>query len=162
MTQTDELTKITSRRHFFQLGQTYFATAKRNQTSLHILSLDIDFFKSVNDTYGHAVGDEILKLFSKTIQRLIRESDLFGRIGGEEFSICIQNTSLEGARILAEKIRECIERETGSSQNLPAITVSIGISSLKEDDKEVFDIIKRSDQALYAAKKNGRNQVQIL
>ena len=78
------------------------------------------------------------------------------------FLFVFKNTSLEGARILAEKIRECIERETGSSQNLPAITVSIGISSLKEDDKEVFDIIKRSDQALYAAKKNGRNQVQIL
>ena len=162
LANTDELTKINNRRYFLLMATQYFHTAKRNKMELHILSLDIDFFKHVNDTYGHAMGDAVLKFFCKCIKELIRQSDLFGRIGGEEFSICIQNTSLEGARILAEKIRECIERETGSSQNLPAITVSIGISSLKEDDKEVFDIIKRSDQALYAAKKNGRNQVQIL
>lgn len=162
LANTDELTKIDNRRHFLLMATQYFHTAKRNQMELHILSLDIDFFKHVNDTYGHAMGDEVLKFFCKNIKELIRQSDLFGRIGGEEFSICIQNTPLEGARILAEKIRERIERATGSSQSLPAITVSIGISSLKEEDKEVFDVMKRSDQALYTAKRNGRNQVQIL
>jgi len=164
MTQTDELTKITSRRHFFQLGQTYFATAKRNQTSLHILSLDIDFFKSVNDTYGHAVGDEILKLFSKTIQRLIRESDLFGRIGGEEFCLCIQNTSDEGALILAEKIRSHIEtmRYFTKSHTPLHVTVSIGIASYQTTDKEFADSVRRSDEALYQAKNSGRNRVCVL
>lgn len=162
LANTDELTKIANRRYFLLMATQYFYTAKRNQMGLHIFSLDIDFFKHVNDTYGHATGDDVLKFFCKSIKGLMRESDLFGRIGGEEFCICIQNTSLEGARILAEKIREHIERETGSARNLPAITVSIGISSLKEDDKEVFDIMKRSDQALYVAKRNGRNQVQIL
>jgi diguanylate cyclase (GGDEF)-like protein len=162
LANTDELTKINNRRYFLLMATQYFHTAKRNKMELHILSLDIDFFKHVNDTYGHAMGDEVLKFFCNNIKELIRQSDLFGRIGGEEFCICIQNTSLEGARIVAEKIRECIERETGSSHILPAITVSIGISSLKEDDKEIFDIIKRSDQALYVAKRNGCNQVQIL
>lgn len=162
LANTDELTKIDNRRHFLLIATQYFHMAKRNSMELHILSLDIDFFKHVNDTYGHAKGDEVLKFFCKTIKEMIRQSDIFGRIGGEEFCICIQNTSLDGARILAEKIRECIERTTGSTQNLPAITVSIGISSLKEGDKEIFDIIKRSDEALYAAKRKGRNQVQIL
>ncbi|WP_041960299.1 diguanylate cyclase [Sulfurospirillum arsenophilum] len=162
LANTDELTKIDNRRHFLLMATQYFHMAKRNAMELHILSLDIDFFKHVNDTYGHAKGDEVLKFFCKTIKEMIRQSDIFGRIGGEEFCICIQNTSLDGARILAEKIRECIERTTGNTQNLPAITVSIGISSLKESDKEVFDIIKRSDEALYDAKRKGRNQVQIL
>ena len=162
LANTDDLTKIDNRRRFLLMATQYFHTAKRNKMELHILSLDIDFFKHVNDTYGHAMGDEVLKFFCNHIKELIRQSDLFGRIGGEEFCICIQNTPLEGARILAEKIRGHIERETGNSQALPAITVSIGISSLHEDDQEVFDIMKRSDQALYIAKRNGRNQVQIL
>lgn len=162
LANTDELTKIDNRRHFLLMATQYFHMAKRSSMELHIFSLDIDFFKHVNDTYGHAKGDDVLIFFCKTIKEMIRQSDIFGRIGGEEFSICIQNTSLEGARILAEKIRESIERTTGSTQNLPAITVSIGISSLREGDKDIFDIIKRSDEALYAAKRNGRNQVQIL
>jgi diguanylate cyclase (GGDEF)-like protein len=162
LANTDELTKIDNRRHFLLLATQYFHLAKRNAMELHILSLDIDFFKHVNDTYGHAKGDDVLKFFAKSIKEIIRKSDLFGRIGGEEFSICIQNTPLDGARILAEKIRESIERTTGGAQDLPAITVSIGISSLKESDKEVFDIMQRSDEALYIAKRNGRNQVQIL
>lgn len=164
MTQTDELTKITNRRHFFQLGQTYFATAKRHQTSLHILSLDIDLFKAINDTYGHAAGDEILKLFSKTIKGLIRESDLFGRIGGEEFCLCIQNISDEGALILAEKIRSRIEAmHYFANANEPLhVTVSIGIASYQTTDKEFADSVKRSDEALYQAKNSGRNRVCVL
>jgi len=162
LANTDELTKIDNRRHFLLLATQYFHMAKRNSMELHMLSLDIDFFKHVNDTYGHAKGDDVLKFFAQSIKEMIRQSDIFGRIGGEEFLICIQNTTIEGARILAEKIRESIERRTASTQNLPAITVSIGISSLKKGDQEIFDIIKRSDEALYAAKRNGRNQVQIL
>lgn len=162
LANTDELTKIDNRRHFLLLATQYFHMAKRNSMSLHVLSLDIDFFKNVNDTYGHAKGDDVLKFFAKTIKKIIRQSDLFGRIGGEEFAICIQNTPLNGADVLAEKIRESIEMSTKGEKGLPAITVSIGISSMKEGDKEIFDIIQRSDVALYEAKRNGRNQVQIL
>lgn len=161
MAHTDELTKITNRRYFFQLAQTYFATAKRHHSSLHLLSLDIDFFKTINDTYGHATGDEILKLFCKTIKGLIRESDLFGRIGGEEFCICIQNTSNEGALTLAEKLRTHIEAMryfTQGSEPLH-VSVSIGVSAYQESDKTFSQCIQRSDEALYRAQHNGRNQV---
>ena len=164
LANTDELTRIDNRRHFFLMATQYFHASKRNGTELHMLSLDIDFFKRVNDEYGHAMGDEVLKYFCHTIKETIRESDIFGRIGGEEFCICIQNTTLEGAITLAEKIRERIQATTAivNNKELPKITVSIGISSLKKGDNEIFDIIRRSDEALYRAKRNGRNQVQII
>ena len=164
LANTDELTKIGNRRHFFQLATQYFYTAKRNKTQIYILSLDIDFFKHINDTYGHDAGDEILKLFAKNIQEMMRESDLFGRIGGEEFCVCLQNTTLEGASILAEKIRARIEHVfyKHSPKELLHVTVSIGISGLCASDAEIFDIVKRADKALYLSKKNGRNQVQIV
>lgn len=164
LANTDELTKIDNRRHFFLMATQYFHTSKRNAMELHMLSLDIDFFKHVNDTYGHAMGDDVLKFFCKAIKELIRQSDLFGRIGGEEFCICVQNATLEGAITLAEKIRERIQNSTkeGNAFGIPFITVSIGISSLLPDDTEIFDVIKRSDEALYRAKRNGRNQVQVI
>jgi len=163
LANTDELTNIDNRRHFLLLSTQYFYTAKRNKTKLHVLSLDIDFFKKVNDTYGHATGDDVLKFFCQQIQKLMRESDLFGRIGGEEFCICIQNTSQKGAYLLAEKIRATIESSTKNRlPEIPPITVSIGISSYQERDNDIYDIIQRSDEALYRAKNNGRNQVQIL
>ncbi|ACZ12836.1 ABC transporter substrate-binding protein [Sulfurospirillum deleyianum] len=160
----DELTKIANRRYFFLLATQYFHAAKRNNTPLHILSIDIDWLKKVNDTYGHAMGDEVLKAFCKHVQSSLRQSDLFGRIGGEEFCVCIQNTPLQGAKILAEKIRHKVEasRESINNQALPAITVSIGLSSLHPEDEEIFDTLKRSDEALYKAKHHGRNQVQIV
>ena len=164
LANTDELTRIDNRRHFFLLATQYFYSSKRNNLELYIFSLDIDLFKQVNDTYGHAIGDEVLKSFCHTIKEIIRQSDLFGRIGGEEFCICIQNTTLEGATTLAEKIRESIQNTNTivGTQELPKITVSIGISSLQKGDNEIFDIIKRSDEALYRAKRNGRNQVQVI
>jgi diguanylate cyclase (GGDEF)-like protein len=162
LANTDELTKIDNRRHFLLLATQYFYAAKRNKSPLHILSLDIDWFKNVNDTYGHAVGDDVLKFFTQQILTLIRESDLFGRVGGEEFAICLQNTSHEGALTLAEKIRSHIESSTQHQlPKFPPITVSIGISSIHEEDDDVFDIMKRADKALYKAKNNGRNQVQF-
>lgn len=163
LANTDELTKIDNRRHFLILAKQYFYVAKRNRSPLHMLSLDIDFFKRVNDTYGHQMGDDVLKFFTQQISGLIRESDLFGRIGGEEFAICMQNTPFEGAWALAEKIRKHIENATKNRlPHLPPITVSIGISALIEDDEEIFDLMKRADQALYQAKNNGRNQVQFV
>ncbi|MDD2384994.1 MAG: diguanylate cyclase [Sulfurospirillaceae bacterium] len=164
LANTDDLTKIDNRRHFIELATTYFYASKRNKTDLFILSLDIDFFKDVNDTYGHAIGDEVLKLFCKTTKEILRESDLFGRIGGEEFSICLQNTTLEGALTLAEKIRAKIEHTsyTKSAQEHIFVTVSIGLASLKPHDTDVYQIMERADQALYKSKGNGRNQVQVM
>ena len=163
LANTDELTRIDNRRHFMQLATMYFHSAKRNNTELYILSLDIDFFKKVNDTYGHAIGDEILKLICKTTNKILRQSDIFGRIGGEEFCICLQNSSLEGARTLAETIRIAIETTPYkiSLEEQLHVTVSIGIAGLRDEDKDILEVMQRADNALYKAKGNGRNQVQI-
>ncbi len=163
LANTDELTKIHNRRHFLQLASFYFHSAKRHRLPLYILSLDIDFFKHVNDTYGHHVGDDVLKLFCTTVTKSLRKDDLFGRIGGEEFSICVQNTPLEGILILAEKIRASVEESVYKKGHdlLIRITVSIGISGITPSDETIFDIMKRSDDALYIAKESGRNQVRV-
>lgn len=163
LANTDELTKIHNRRHFLQLASFYFHSAKRHGLPLYILSLDIDFFKRVNDTYGHHVGDEVLKLLCTTVTKSLRKDDLFGRIGGEEFSICVQNTPLEGVLILAEKIRASVEESVyKKSMDITIhITISIGVSGITPSDETIFDIMKRSDDALYIAKASGRNQVRV-
>lgn len=164
LANTDELTRIHNRRHFLQLTALSFHGAKRHHFSLFILSIDIDFFKNVNDTYGHLVGDEVLKKLCDTIGKLLRNDDVFGRIGGEEFSICVQNIPLEGVLILAEKIRSHVEKTPyhDTYQLSITITVSIGISGILQSDETIFDIMKRADEALYLAKANGRNQVRVL
>jgi diguanylate cyclase (GGDEF)-like protein len=163
LANTDELTKIDNRRRFFDFGEKYFHAAKRNKTPLCVLSLDIDFFKHVNDTYGHHAGDEVLKLFCDTVSAVIRKSDLFGRIGGEEFSICLQNTPLQGAVVLGEKIRRAIaDMEYWGTLEAPVhITVSIGIGVMSEEDATLLEVMNRADKALYVAKQSGRNQVQV-
>lgn len=163
LANTDELTKIHNRRHFLQLASFYFHSAKRHGLPLYIMTLDIDFFKNVNDTYGHHTGDEVLKLLCTTVSQSLRKDDLFGRIGGEEFSICVQNTPLEGVLILAEKIRASVEVSSykKSFDALISITISIGISGITPSDETIFDIMKRSDDALYIAKESGRNQVRV-
>ena len=161
LAQTDSLTGIYNYRKFIALARKYFSIAKRNKTPLQVISLDLDFFKNVNDTYGHQAGDEVLKQFTQLIQNILRQSDIFGRLGGEEFSIVLQNTSYEGAITFAEKIRTKIE-ETPilyDSQRIH-ITVSIGIAQLS-DEKDIDELMKKADIALYKAKNQGRNSVVI-
>ncbi|MEA3521574.1 MAG: diguanylate cyclase [Campylobacterota bacterium] len=164
LASTDELTGIANRRQFFEIAMHYFDIAKRNQTPLVILALDIDFFKQVNDTYGHDVGDEVLKLFTQTIEKILRKSDIIGRIGGEEFSIALQNTYIEDALKLAEKIRYAIENTPYIINEKESVQfcVSIGVSTLHEKDKKLSELMKRSDEALYLAKREGRNCVHTL
>ncbi len=158
---TDPLTGIYSRGYFMNQARGYFDMAKRNSTPLQVLSLDIDYFKKINDTYGHQVGDEMLKRFTQTIEKLLRKSDIFGRIGGEEFVICLQNTADDGAQTFSKKILEEVEKATYTMENGEQIscTVSIGVAHLK--DEKSFDVLlKNSDMALYEAKESGRNRVK--
>lgn len=161
LAHTDTLTGIHNRGYFMSLAHQLFRVAKRNKTPLQILSLDIDHFKKVNDTYGHHVGDEVLKLFTHTISKLLRESDIFGRIGGEEFVICLQNTSYEGALVFAQKIVKEIGalQYTNSEGVKLSFTVSIGVAELHEHES-FSELLKESDQALYKAKESGRNCVK--
>lgn len=164
LSNTDELTKISNRRHFLELAEFSFNAAKRHHFSLYLLSIDIDFFKKVNDTYGHLLGDEVLKHLCKTISTNLRSDDVFGRIGGEEFSICVQNTSRDGVIIFAEKIRQSVEASPYEREDDKPIfiTISIGISMIEKTDKTIFESMKRADDALYTAKNSGRNRVCIL
>ena len=152
----DKLTGAFNRAKFEDTLETKFQNVKRYERDLSIAILDIDFFKKVNDNYGHQVGDDILKQLSKLCLKNIRTTDFFARWGGEEFVLLLEETDLKSAKIVCEKLRVAVENN--KSQNLPPITVSIGISQFKKDDtKEEF--FKRADKALYEAKENGRNKV---
>jgi len=158
LAQTDQLTGINNRGYFLSQGQKYFNIATRNKTPLHLLMLDLDFFKGINDKYGHHVGDLVLKEFTQTIEETLRSSDLFGRIGGEEFSILLQDTSIEGAQLFAERIIKNIEAlQITSANEIIKITVSIGLATLTEE-RNVHDLLKKADVALYKAKTSGRNK----
>ena len=157
----DSLTGIHNRGYFMELAEQMFKVAKRNETPLQILSLDIDHFKEVNDTYGHQTGDAVLKLFSNKINTLLRESDVFGRIGGEEFVICLQNTTHEGALAFAEKILKEVRtlQYKNREGKIISFTVSIGMSELQQH-KSFTQLLRESDEALYRAKKSGRDCVR--
>jgi len=157
----DYLTGISNRAHFMKFAKKYFDIAHRNNEELQMLSLDLDFFKKINDTYGHQAGDCVLKEFTDKVSFLLRKSDLFGRVGGEEFCIVLQNTSLSGAEKFAQRICTHIEGTPMECDgHIISITVSIGIATLNGEET-IEGLIKKSDIALYDAKKNGRNQVRI-
>ncbi len=158
---TDPLTGISNRRAFFEVSEELLKLTLRNKTTLSLMIIDIDFFKKVNDTYGHLIGDDVLKYVTKKIAFLIRKSDIFARFGGEEFIILLPNTEESGCYGLAQKIRTVIESTpySGHSLKIP-LTISIGVSQLKEE-KLVRELIRRADEALYTAKRNGRNRVEI-
>ena len=121
--------------------------------------LDLDHFKSINDHYGHVVGDHVLKAFVDRVAESYRASDIFFRYGGEEFTLILRNTDLPGAACLAERIRESVEiRPIDTDAGPVALTVSIGVSELLEDDQPV-SLLTRADAALYSSKAQGRNRV---
>jgi len=124
--------------------------------------IDIDYFKDYNDRYGHIVGDAILRELSKSIQEAIRQIDLMGRYGGEEFSIILSETDKGAAQFAAERIRQAIEdRRIRVYDEELKITVSIGISAFPQDGKEIKTLIDRADSALYRAKEAGRNRICV-
>lgn len=161
LASTDALTGIRNRRVFFEQAQIQMDLAVRQGTPLCLLVLDIDHFKVVNDTFGHSVGDNVLCHFVRLISSQLRATDLFGRVGGEEFAILLIDTELEDGVRLAEKLRKCIcqaklEHETKEI----SLSISIGASAQSEDDKNINDFFVRSDSLLYQAKNKGRNRVE--
>ncbi|MBN2693060.1 GGDEF domain-containing protein [bacterium] len=160
----DALTHIYNKRYFTSRLEYEFERVNRYGKPLSFISLDIDHFKLVNDNYGHLAGDFILSEFSRLISLQIRKTDIFGRVGGEEFSILAPETEKNGAIILAEKIRKMIEHNlfTYNKQNIP-ITTSLGVAAISDFDRTptVTEFIAFADKLLYQAKQNGRNQVQF-
>ncbi len=155
----DSLTEILNRRVFLEMSQKYLSKARRNKESLFFMMLDIDHFKKINDTHGHAVGDQVLKLYTQIISKILRKNDLFGRLGGEEFGIVIVERSDESAGIVAEKVRSAIEKYDFiiDGQRLQ-LTVSIGLAQCIVD-LTLEEIMHLADGAMYEAKQSGRNKV---
>jgi diguanylate cyclase (GGDEF)-like protein len=143
-----------------QLKRFLMVYLRYNQNSFSVVMFDIDFFKKVNDTYGHLAGDFVLKELSVLIKSLIRESDIFGRFGGEEFILILPETKIVGALKLAERLRKAVENHDFifNGQKIP-ITISLGVTSVSKTDS-VESLFDRCDMALYEAKRKGRNRVE--
>ncbi len=160
LAREDPLTGILNARSFYEIGQELFKIAKREKKNLSILYLDIDHFKKINDNYGHHNGDKVLIAFTQSLGSSLRDSDVLARIGGEEFNILLPDTDLQGAEILAEKIRQQIEDTSIAFDKFNiSVTTSIGVSALDEHDRNLEAIQMRADKYLYAAKRIGRNCV---
>jgi len=157
---TDELTGSFNRRYFIRQGEIEFNRHRRHGRSLVLLMLDIDHFKRVNDLCGHAVGDRVLKQLSETIRAQLRESDLFARIGGEEFVVMLPETSEEEALGIAERLRSGLHLDFPEYPN--TLSVSIGIASLNKGDDSMECLLHRADKGLYRAKKGGRDRVEFV
>ena len=157
----DALTGIRNRRSFYELGEGELKRAFRYNEPLTALMVDADYFKKINDTYGHAVGDLVLKDLAKTMTETLREVDLLGRVGGEEFAVLLLQMTLPEALDVAERLRlEIAERKVSLPEgDSISFTVSIGLAMLSDQDKQLGDLFKKADFALYEAKRLGRNRV---
>lgn len=155
--ELDYLTKIYNRNKFYELIEKEAKSSKRYKYDSSVMLMDIDYFKKVNDTYGHEWGDQVLKELSSQILQNIRENDVFARWGGEEFVLLLPHTNKDGALKAAEKIRLLIEKS--ESPKLKGITISIGVTSIDSANYDIDNAIKLADEAMYCAKRNGRNQV---
>lgn len=163
LANTDPLTGIANRRYLFEELEGELIRSKRFNHPFSVLVLDIDHFKKINDTYGHDVGDEVIKGLVDTLNQSLREVDCLGRLGGEEFVIILPETSTEGALLVAERLRRLVSGFTldYKQKEIISITVSIGISSYCKEDLCVETILKRADEALYKAKQEGRDRIVI-
>jgi len=157
---TDPLTGALNRRRFMELGEEELYRARRYANPLSILMLDLDHFKKINDTHGHAAGDDVLVRFVEKCVEELRLSDSFGRLGGEEFAALLPETDTEGAKVVADRLRKRIgDLDLRSNGKKIRFTVSIGVSQLRESDPNIEPVLNRADSALYKAKNAGRNTV---
>ena len=158
----DDLTGIANRRHFYRQAETEFAHFQRSKHPLALLMLDLDHFKRINDQYGHGVGDAVLIRFSQYVSTQIRQEDLLGRVGGEEFAILLREATIFQAVAIGERIREGVAQlPISGGDDADRFTVSIGIAAADDADASFDVLFGRADQALYRAKQEGRNRVAI-
>lgn len=160
MASTDDLTGCLNRRHFMASLTREFSRSQRHGDDLSLMVLDLDFFKRINDGYGHAVGDKALGAFVAAAQSCLRQSDQFARLGGEEFGILLPVTTVEQAQPVAERLRQKVaEIRIPTPQGVVQFTVSIGIAAYSSDLASAEELLLQADRALYAAKGAGRNRV---
>jgi diguanylate cyclase (GGDEF)-like protein/PAS domain S-box-containing protein len=163
MATIDSLTGLANRQAFMQRAKNEFNRARRYTRPMTVVMIDIDHFKSINDKYGHAAGDEVLRQIADICHNSLRGSDFIGRVGGEEFVLLLPDTPQNHAYNVAERMRTHlyetpIELENGTTLN---ITASFGVAHMNEDDSDFNAILERADEAMYHAKHEGRNQVQL-
>ncbi len=165
---TDELTKLHNRRYLFGKLKDEIKRAKRFKNNLGCMVIDIDFFKKINDQFGHLAGDLVLENIARTIEECSREIDTVARYGGEEFIILLPGTDLKGAIRVAERIRLNVEslRNVYDQDTMISATVSIGAASYTPEELKTFldndQVIKYADKAMYKAKQSGRNRVEVV
>lgn len=159
---TDGLTSLYNRRYFFENIEREFARSLRYKSPLSVAMLDIDYFKKINDTYGHQAGDEILKFLANTMLKALRKTDLIFRYGGEEIIILLPETDIYKSVIPLERLRVAIEKSlVAFEENEMKFTVSIGLAQKNDDVKTFDELISHADDALYRAKNNGRNRIEL-
>ena len=156
----DPLTRVFNAGAYYRACDQQIHASQRSNQPFAVLFIDLDHFKSINDTYGHAVGDDVLRTVAQTLQTTVRRSDIVGRIGGEEFSVFLPNTQLQGAQQLAETLRVAIESIHIEVAGVRLkITASIGVAAKRFDQETMQAIQQHADQAMYEAKRGGRNRV---
>ncbi|MBW2100798.1 MAG: sensor domain-containing diguanylate cyclase [Deltaproteobacteria bacterium] len=160
LADTDGLTGLYNRRYLLEKLDREVCRARSYNRPLSLIMIDADYFKSVNDRYGHDVGDRVLRQIAGTCRNILRENDILGRVGGEEFAVILPGADLEKARQVAERLRSGVENNRLSIQNGEVrITISVGLAQLNSTALDTKNLMKQADTALYCAKRNGRNLV---
>ena len=160
---TDILTNVENRASLMNSFNEGFARQRRHLSQLGCLMIDVDHFKTINDRYGHPQGDAVLKELAAIIAPTLRQYDIFGRYGGEEFLIVLDGVDAEHLARLAERTRAVVEAKLGAQAGLvEPVTISLGGTLLAPEDQSIDDVIRRADEALYLAKNQGRNRVVLL
>jgi diguanylate cyclase (GGDEF)-like protein len=158
---TDSLTKLYSRGHYRDIVNEEICRAQRYNIPLSIAVIDLDNFKFVNDSYGHPMGDKVLRYTAKLFMKRLRKADVVGRVGGEEFSITFPHTTLDDAKVIMERLLlELSEHSFSFKQNTFTVTMSVGLCSLNSENNHIDRLYSLADKALYKAKRNGKNRVE--
>ena len=161
LARCDELTGLNNRRAFYSDGEQLLNQAKRYAHPFTLIMMDVDHFKNINDTYGHSAGDDVLVALANTLKAQVREVDIIGRLGGEEFAIILPETKLTDAFAMAERLRVEIENiKVCSEKGNISVTASFGLSIYSQKQTSLENLINKADDALYQAKRNGRNRVE--
>lgn len=166
LARIDMLTGVSNRRDFTEKAETSFALFQRHKHPLSIIMLDADYFKQINDNYGHDIGDKVLTMIGDILKNTLRTSDIIGRIGGEEFAAVLPETDIKQAQQLAERLRQALDNQKvainhNPDQNAVHCTASFGVAQANEKDT-LHSLLKRADEGLYQAKAMGRNRVVLV
>jgi diguanylate cyclase len=162
MASTDDLTGLANRRHFFELAERELRRAHRDATPLALCMVDIDLFKNLNDCHGHAVGDQVLTAVAACCRSVLRETDIIGRYGGEEFVIALPRANLQTATTIAERLRDKVAKlSLPMDSTIDHLSVTVGISRVESNETQLDPALLRADQALYEGKARGRNCVVV-